>query len=1140
MSKRSPRQLGFWLSAASVLAVAWYAPSGVHADTWYVDDDAPPGLEGIGWDVPFDELQDALDVATAGDEIHVAGGTYRPDTSGLSDPREATFQLINDVQIKGGYAGWADPLHAHERDIELYESILSGDLNGDDPHFLTGPYDSSLQDNSYHVVSADESITDTENTILEGFTITGGNADVTADNCTQPDGSGAGLYNVEGSPTVSNCRFIRNYARCYGAGMANFDEQGEPSDPSVSDCVFEENWAGCVITGLPTSGGGIYNFGSNPTVDTCAFVSNRSGHGGFPPMRDSHDGAGICNDGSHPSVVNCIFSGNTVSAGSGGAIANRSGSNPTITNCTLTANAAEGSPSYGYGGGIYNNASTPTVTNCILWANSADNSGPQIYGNATVTYSCVEGGWSGEGNIETEPEFFDPDGLDDDPRTWEDNIYYLQATSLCIDAGTNNPPGGLPAADFDGTERPLDGDGDQDAVADMGAYEFVLDSPRISVTPSRFHFGAPEGGANPDDQSLYVRNSGVGTLNWEIHEQCAWLEVAPTSGQSTGEPDEVVLSVDITDLDVGEHRCVVEVVDPEATNSPQRVLVVLYVGRAWYVDDDAPNDPGPGDPDVSDPGENGTPEHPFDAIQEGIDAAIDYETVLVLDGTYTGQGNKNLDFSNGLPPGQTRAITVRSQNGPDDCIIDCEASEEDQHRAFYFHTGETRASMVQGFTITNGYITSGDGAGGGIICEDYTSPTIADCRFFANQVSYWGAAVNCQPGSSPLLTDCIFAGNRAGQGGAAVYLLGYQEDFCRAELANCTFSGNGATSASGGAVKCKRSDSNLTNCIFSGNSAHTNGGGVWLDVDSNLTLSNSLFSGNKVPTRGGGVRVAGGSVTLANCTFHGNAAQPGGDYGGALSVTGSSSATLTNCVLWGDTPQEIGIQGSGSPVDASYCNVQGGWEGEQNSDADPNFLGGPLGQWTQNGVYDSENDPFRVKFTDANAGGGEGWGENDHLGKFINPDTSQNLQFVIVANTATEVWVWVDWDTIELGSSWVDSGDAYQIYDYHLKGCVSPCIDTGNNAAVPEGVTTDLDGNTRIMDGDHDPEETVVVDRGAYEKCFGDLNTDGTVGLRDLAILLQNYGKMSGATWEEGDLDCDGDVDLTDLGLLYSVYGSDC
>ena len=141
----------------------------------------------------------------------------------------------------------------------------------------------------------------------------------------------------------------------------------------------------------------------------------------------------------------------------------------------------------------------------------------------------------------------------------------------------------------------------------------------------------------------------------------------------------------------------------------------------WYVDDDAPNDPGPGDPAVSDPLEDGSIDHPFDAIQEGIDAADPNDTVLVLDGTYTGTGNRDLDYAG-------RAITVRSENGPENCIIDCEGDPNDPHRGFHFHSAETGAALVRGLTITAGNVPDGSGGGPppwGVCRPGYGGPCVA-------------------------------------------------------------------------------------------------------------------------------------------------------------------------------------------------------------------------------------------------------------------------------------------------------------------------------------------------------------------------------------------------------------------------------
>ncbi len=190
-----------------------------------------------------------------------------------------------------------------------------------------------------------------------------------------------------------------------------------------------------------------------------------------------------------------------------------------------------------------------------------------------------------------------------------------------------------------------------------------------------------------------------------------------------------------------------------------RMLVCVLVGAGlatapaaaqttWYVDDNAPNDPGPGDPLVSDPLEDGSAEHPFDAIQEGIDATVDGDTVLVLDGTYTGDGNRDLDFDG-------RLITVRSENGPDMCTIDCQGSAEDRHRGFHFHSGETADAVVEGFTVTNGFI---DWSGG--MWNQNSSPTVINCTFNGNV----GGGMCHWEGGTTTVINCPFSGNHSGEG----------------------------------------------------------------------------------------------------------------------------------------------------------------------------------------------------------------------------------------------------------------------------------------------------------------------------------------------------------------------------------------
>jgi len=398
----------------------------------YVDDDANPGGDGTSWATAYKYLQDAL--VDANDvpkpvELRVAEGTYKPDrTSNHPDgngDRRATFQLTNGVTIRGGYAG-IDKADPDIWDTNVYETTLSGDINGND-----GPQFSGMTENTYHIVNSPMG-TDLS-AVIDGFVITGGNADKA-----NPDDRGAGMYIYLSSPAVSNCIFRGNSA----TGSENGSGGGiysEVSDPKIKNCRFVSNRA--------VLGGGIHNLeGSSPQVINCTFTENRSDYGG-----------GIYNRGnSNPTFENCIFKGNLAHK-FGGGMRNVYDSNPRITNCIFSDNVAESFS----GGGIANGDNcSPTVLNCILWGNrdSSGISGPaQIHGGTvTVNYSCIQaltGALGGIGNIDTDPLFANPSNddyhLKSQAGRWNPNTQTCQTwviddiTSPCIDAGDPGTPIGL-------------------------------------------------------------------------------------------------------------------------------------------------------------------------------------------------------------------------------------------------------------------------------------------------------------------------------------------------------------------------------------------------------------------------------------------------------------------------------------------------------------------------------------------------------------------------------------------------------------------------------------------------------------------------------------------------------------------------
>ena len=381
--------------------------------TLYVDDDAAGANDGSSWADAYKYLQDALADANSADkpvEIRVAQGIYRPDRNtaepnGTGD-RTATFQLINAVTLRGAYAGFAET-DPNGRDFERYETILSGDLAGNDVD-IKGLRSlrnvPTWAENSYHVVTG----SGTDSTaVFEGFTITSGHAD---GDYYEPHSKGGGMYNDNGEPTITNCTFLQN-AGLYGAGLYNVD-----SHPLVTECRFDDNIAyemaaGDIVFG--GAGGGMYNHQSNPTLTNCVFSANYNG--GMQNCVNSRpilygcvfiknlsfgNGGGMYNDSSSPELYNCQFQSNL--AVEGGGMSNRS-SHPSLTNCVFIDNSTKGGPGGGMenyrssvtltncsfinntspppGGAISNNESNMTLTNCIFSGNSSvDASGGAIFG----------------------------------------------------------------------------------------------------------------------------------------------------------------------------------------------------------------------------------------------------------------------------------------------------------------------------------------------------------------------------------------------------------------------------------------------------------------------------------------------------------------------------------------------------------------------------------------------------------------------------------------------------------------------------------------------------------------------------------------------------------------------------------------
>ena len=380
----------------------------------YVNGSASGANDGSSWTDAFTSLQSELEAANYADAIWVAAGTYKPsveDDGTVDEPRKFTFGMKEGVKIYGGFAGDEDPsvFDLDDRDFITNETVLSGDLNGND-EFEIGVFNvyqnSSGTDNCYSVLfNLGNAITSTA--VLDGFTISGGNA-----NAGFPGNAGAGMV-TDGTPVLRNLIFTHNYSVSGGALFLLYAGGGD-----LSNLSFIENSGG-------EGSGGLYLYElSSPAVLTNAlFLNNRGVHGG-----------GISNSNSTLTVNNATFSRNEV-WGNGGAVENRNNGTLTLNNCIIWNNIA-----YENGSEIYHDGNATTLNNCCYKNETGD-----IYGKLTL----------GSGNITSDPKFVDAEGGD----------LRLFGNSPGVNTGNNSY--NSENSDLRGETRI------QNTTIDMGAYEWT-------------------------------------------------------------------------------------------------------------------------------------------------------------------------------------------------------------------------------------------------------------------------------------------------------------------------------------------------------------------------------------------------------------------------------------------------------------------------------------------------------------------------------------------------------------------------------------------------------------------------------------------------------------------------------------------
>jgi parallel beta-helix repeat protein len=1120
-----------------------------------------------GWAAPTDfEGQSHPHVAgyeLAGGQWRKAGGPAALDSQASVSAAATSIQdAIDAAEAAGGGAVLVPEGEFHER-ITLARNVHVYGA-GPDRTTLNGDAGGTVV-TAFHISYA----------TIYGFTITNGYAN-----------NGGGMHNEGGSLSVTNCTFSGNTASEDGGGMYNYSYS---SSPVVTNCTFSGNsakWGGGMYNE------GMYDYQSLPVVTNCTFSGNTASDNGggmcnyyycspavtnctFTDNDANAEGGGMSNYyKASPKLANCTFSGNT--ADWGGGMNNRDDSSPLVTNCTFSVNTAH----YG-GGGISNFAdSSLTVVNSILWGDSPFEIHNDV-SSLTFTYSDVQGGYAGTGNIDQNPLFVNAAA----------GNFHLLTDSPCINAGDNSASM-LPGTDFEDDPRIIDG------IVDMGADEARIYTLFTSVVP----VGAGSIALSPPGPR-YAEDTVV-TITADAAEGYAfdyW------SGDLSGSNNPNNITMD----------------------SPKSVTANFeFVGDIIYVNNNATGN------------NNGSCwEDAFTGLQDAFNLSTAGCQIWVAEGIYMPGALRTDSFQmkngvavyGGFPNTGDPNLEDRDPQGYASILSgDIGAPEVNSDNSYHvvYSNGVDANGILDGFTITDG-----SGSSGGGMYNVESSPTINNCTFSNNTTKEGIAAHPSSPGnpgacgggmyndnSSPALTNCTFSGNSTGAGGAGGEAGGpalpggpggaggdgagiYNTNNSAPTFVNCIFTGNvtgaggdgadggdvdgpvapggaggaGGAGGKGASVHNEDSTATLIDCTFNSNSTGAGGaGGDGGDGGDGALPTLPAGAGGDGGAGGGGgfgaaIHNENSSTEMTNCTFYVNSTGGGGPggTGGAAGTGGPGIAEAGDGGDGGDGGSGAAVNNSNSPQNAINCTFRGnltspggmGGEGgySQLSVGGAGGDGGDGGNGSALNNFNSSptvtNCTFSENSTGSGAIGGVGGGivpgpdgADGGLGAgggMYNEISSPAVTNCIlwgdepdeIFNSGSSAVVtycdvqggWADPNNtnIDADPCFVDPGNG----DFHILAD-SACIDAGNNNSVPAEVTTDPDGYPRIVDGDCNGAAT--VDMGAYEYNWygiGDFDNNCIVNFLDFSILA-GYWRTDEYFVDIAPPGGDGIIDFDDVAVL--------
>ncbi len=451
-------------------------------------------------------------------------------------------------------------------------------------------------------------------------------------------------------------------------------------------------------------------------------------------------------------------------------------------------------------------------------------------------------------------------------------------------------------------------------------------------------------------------------------------------------------------------------------------------------------------------------------IQDGINAAVNGDTVLVSDGTYPGGINFN-----------GKLILVKSANGPANCIID----GNDKDLGVAFTGGEGAAARLEGVTLRNCRSFSG----GALHITSLSAPTIAGCIITNNRsVVSAGGGINIED-ASPTITNCIVSGNWAGIDSLDNYSCHGGGISCKGQarplIVDCLVSTNHAYGLNGGGIYCYNSSPTIRNCTIVGNSVYQDGGGISCKDNSSAPLIiGCTISGNSGGSQGGGISIENCFPTISHCIISDNRAE----FDGGISCWNNAFPMILDCTIARNratygydkyrSAGGIGMQMS-SPLIAN-CLIWG--------NSSYRAAGGIL-------IRDSSF-PTIVNCT-ITANQARSTTSTSVAGGMYSADSIATIvNCILWGDIPTEIFVentilypnrlpvvsysdvhWQGTGNIHADPLFVDPADG----NFRLQAG-SPCIDASASAKSPED---DIEGTPRPQDGNADG--LAIVDMGAYE-----------------------------------------------------------